>query len=324
MTTPNGISATPTRIFQPLELNLEIETALILEKFKEQLKLDGKAEETIRSRMQSLNQVSRIVNINEPDQIKKWLANLIETKPCNWNNKTKTKFCDTYTAFLTYKGTNWKAPKYPIVEKLPFIPTEQEIDLLIAHCGKTTSTVLQLLKETGMRIGELTQLKWIDIDNERKTVNVTPEKHSNPRVLPISDKLIAMINRLPRNHKENVFQPKKHMIREYYCTQRKGIAERLQNQRLLKISFHTFRHWKGTMEYHKTLDIIHVKKVLGHKTTRSTEIYINLESVLFLSTTDEWISKVSHNLEEETQLIETDFQLVRSVNETTAIYKKRK
>jgi integrase len=245
MTTPNVISATPTKIFQPIELNLEIETALILEKFKEQLKLDDKAEETIRSRMQALNQVARIVNINEPDQIKKWLANLIETKPCNWNNKTKTKFCDTYTAFLTFKGANWKAPKYQIVEKLPFIPTEQEIDLLIAHCGKVTSTVLQMLKETGMRIGEITQLKWIDIDFKRKTVNVTPEKHSNPRVLPISDKLIAMINKLPRSHKENIFQPKKHMIREYYCTQRKEIAERLQNPRLVKISFHTLERNNG-------------------------------------------------------------------------------
>jgi hypothetical protein len=43
MTIPDRNSATPTRIFQPLELNLEIETALLLEKFKEQLKLDGKA-----------------------------------------------------------------------------------------------------------------------------------------------------------------------------------------------------------------------------------------------------------------------------------------
>jgi hypothetical protein len=52
--------------------------------------------------------------------------------------------------------------------------------------------------------------------------------------------------------------------------------------------------------------------------------YINLESALFLTNTDEWTSKVSHNLEEETQLIETGFTLVRNINETTAIYKKRK
>jgi hypothetical protein len=125
LTTPNGISATPTRIFQRIaDLNLRIEIALQLEKFKEQQKKDGKAEETIRSLMQSLTQVARIVNINEPEEIKSWLANLIENKPCNWNNKTKTKFCDTYTAFLNFKGATWKTPKYTILEKLPFIPTE--------------------------------------------------------------------------------------------------------------------------------------------------------------------------------------------------------
>jgi hypothetical protein len=31
-----------------------------------------------------------------------------------------------------------------------------------------------------------------------------------------------------------------------------------------------------------------------------------------------------HNFKEESQLIEGGFQLVRSINETTAIYKKRK
>lgn len=66
------------------------------------------------------------------------------------------------------------------------------------------------------------------------------------------------------------------------------------------------------------------KKILGHKTTRCTEIYINLDGALFLTKTDEWTSKVSHNIEEETELINSGFQLVRSINETTAIYKKRK
>ena len=69
---------------------------------------------------------------------------------------------------------------------------------------------------------------------------------------------------------------------------------------------------------------MHVKYILGHKTINCTLIYINLEQALFLQSTDEWITKVSHNLDEETELINAGFQLVRSVNETTAIYKKRK
>ncbi|MBN1245112.1 tyrosine-type recombinase/integrase [Candidatus Bathyarchaeota archaeon] len=43
---------------------------------------------------------------------------------------------------------------------MPFILTEQEIDQLIAGCGRKTATILQVIKKTGMRIGECLSLKW--------------------------------------------------------------------------------------------------------------------------------------------------------------------
>jgi integrase len=327
MTTPTTISATPTRIFQRIDLQLEIETAILLEKFEQDQRNNGKAEETISSRLRTLKQVARKTDINNPEAVKTWLNgidNLTKEPFCKWNNKSKVKFCDSYTAFLTFKGITWKAPKYIIQDKIPFIPTEQEIDLLVVGCGKTTATVLQMLKETGMRIGELCMLKWTDLDTERRTISITPEKGSNPRILPITTKLTAMLTELSKQHNPNIFQPQKKMLREYFTVQRKEIAKRLDNPRLLRITFHTFRHWKGTMEYYKTLDQKHVQYILGHKSIVSTDKYVHYVDALFHLTTDEWTSKVSHSLEEEQQLIEAGFQLVRSINETTAIYKKRK
>lgn len=238
-------------------------------------------------------------------------------------SKTKYKLCNTYTTFLKYKNLKWEKPSYQQEKYIPFIPTEQEIDILIASCRSKMSTVLQLLKETGARIGEAQMLTWIDFDLERKTVNIKPEKGSNPRILPISDKLIGMLNKLPRN-KENILPKWSASFRHTYDKHRTKTAEKLQNPRLNKISFHTFRHWKATTEYHKTKDIIHVKYILGHKQIETTMVYINLEQAIFLADTDEWTTKVSHTIEEETQLINAGFQLVRSINETTAIYKKRK
>jgi integrase len=216
----------------------------------------------------------------------------------------------------------WKPPKYMTTAKMPFIPTEQEIDLLISATGKMTSTVLQTLKETGIRIGELVQLKWKDLDTERKTLNITPEKGSNPRILPISTKLIGMINSLPKN-RPTIFQNKKQMLRDYLCTQRKALATKLNNPRLKEISFHTLRHWKGTTEYHKTKDIIHVKTILGHKSITSTLIYINLESALYLQTNDNFTCKIAHDEKEELELIESGFQHVNNRG-NLAFYKKRK
>jgi len=45
--------------------------------------------------------------------------------------------------------------------------------------------------------------------------------------------------------------------------QRKAMAMKLNNPRILQISFKTFRHFKPIMEYHKTKDIMHVKYMLG-------------------------------------------------------------
>jgi len=73
-------------------------------------------------------------------------------------------------------------------------PTEVSYDL-------NASTVLQLLKETGMRIGEALRLDWNDVDFEKRTIVLNnPEKHGNPRMFKISEKLMAMLNRLPKDN----------------------------------------------------------------------------------------------------------------------------
>ncbi|UCF59628.1 MAG: tyrosine-type recombinase/integrase [Candidatus Bathyarchaeota archaeon] len=54
------------------------------------------------------------------------------------------------------------------------------------------------------------------------------------------------------------------------------MAQKLQNPRLLRINFHTLRHWKATTLYHKTRDPLFVKEFLGHKKLDTTLIYIQL------------------------------------------------
>jgi integrase/recombinase XerD len=276
----------------------------------------GRTDETIKSRIQTLNQVAKATNLKDPEKVKEYLAK------SQWNNRTKNKFIDTYTAFLSYLGLKWKPPQYQVAERLPFIPTEQEIDLLISGTGKVTSAVLQTLKETGIRIGELTQLKWKDLDIERKTLSITPEKGSNPRILPITDKLIGMLNSQPKN-KPTIFQPDARYLRGYLATQRKKLAQKLNNPRLKEISFHTLRHWKGTMEYHKTQSIMHVKQILGHKSITSTMIYINLEQAIFLNGTDEWTTATAKTPEECCKLIDVGFTLADTID-GIHIYRKRK
>ena len=84
----------------------------------------------------------------------------------------------------------------------------------------------------------------------------------------------------------------------------------MQNPRLLRVSFHTFRHWKATMEYHETHDPYYVKQFLGHKSLRNTEIYINIERTLFEPGSDEFTVKVTDKAEEVKTLLEVGFEYV--------------
>ena len=131
-----------------------------------------------------------------------------------------------------------------------------------------------------------------------------------------------MLNQIPKKN-DKVFQTHKSGLRKTFESMRKRTAIKLNNPRLNKITFHTFRHWKGTMEYHKAKDIIHVKTILGHKEIKSTMCYINIESSLFLSNTDEYTCKIAKNAKEAQQLIEIGFEYVAE-KDGLMLFKKRK
>ena len=94
-------------------------------------------------------------------------------------------------------------------------------------------------------------------------------------------------------------------------------------RRILKITFATFRHFKGTMEYHKTKDILHVKKILGHKCIQSTMIYINLEAAMFNADEEDFTARVAETLDEACELVEAGLEYVTEM-EGKKIFRKRK
>ena len=223
-----------------------------------------------------------------------------------------------YSLFLKMQGFTWNPPKYKNVKKLPFIPTEQEIDSLIAGSNRKTAIFLRLLKETGMRCGEAFMLKWTDFNFDNRSVDVTPEKGSDPRQLPISTQLIAMLNSLPRDKEQPYKCSERHFARAFRL-QRSKVAFKLKNDRIKKIHFHTLRHWKATTEYAKTKDILHVMKILGHKNIQNTLLYTQL--ITFKS--DDFHSATAKTVEDAQKLVEAGFEYVCDFGDVK-LFRKRK
>ncbi|MEM2568256.1 MAG: tyrosine-type recombinase/integrase [Candidatus Bathyarchaeia archaeon] len=271
------------------------------------MKRNGYAETTIQGRVRLIKRLAKLgANLYDPESVKQVIAK----QP--WSAGRKDLACEAYTTFLAMHGGTWQRPTYKRVEKEPFIPQPTEIKQLIAGCSQRMACFLQLLLETAMRPGEAWQLKWTDYDKATRTIRVTPEKGSKSRTYKISKELAQMLDNLPRKYGERIFSnpgmPIDHHNRNF-ALQRKRIAQKLKNPRLLQISFKTLRHFKATMEAWRTKDPFHVQEFLRHKNIKNTMRYIHLAQVLFKNE-QEYITKVAHNVKEACALIEAGFEYV--------------
>jgi integrase/recombinase XerD len=280
---------------------------------------NGLSQKTIETFINSLKKLEKSgANLLDPENVKETLAKLKSSQ----NSKATIK--GAYSGFLRFLGLSWKPPKIHFEAKIPFIPLESEIDSLIAGCGKTTSVLLQLLKETGMRIGEALRLKWTDINTENNTVILNlPEKHCNPRIFRVSPKLIGMLQAIPKKSERIFNSPNERHRQHIFKTQRDKLANKLGNPRLKQITFHTLRHWKATIEYHKTHDQKHVQMLLGHRSILSTDRYITIEQAIFNDVNDEYHVKTAANIEEACRLLEVGFEYVTDM-EGKKLFRKRK
>jgi integrase len=283
------------------------------------MRSQGYKESTVCGSVATLKGLAKRVDLVNCESVKQYLAN------APLSEGRKEKITDDLARFYKHENIHFDKPTYKRVSTLPFIPHEKEIDQLIAKLGKKTATYLQLLKETGIRAGEAWNLKWIDIDSEKSTVNIAPEKNSNPRQLKISSNLMSMLNQMPRKS-EHVFHvedvdPIKSLDnhRTAFEKQRRKAALSLQNPRLSKITFKALRHWRATSEYHRTKDILHVMHFLGHKNIKNTIIYTHLVNW----ETDDYTCKVASTVQEASNLIESGFEYVTDFD-GQKLFRKRK
>jgi len=253
-----------------------------------------------------------------PEKIKEIIA-----QQSNWGDGNKRNVANAYTLFLAMHGLTWNPPRYKQPETLPWIPLEEELDTLIRTTGKRMSMFLQGLKETGADPGELDAIRWIDINPQARTITINhPVRGHRPRILDVSRELIDRLNTLPKVN-ERVFQGSLDSRGRGFEDQRKVAARKFNNPRLLRIRFTTFRHWKATMEYHKTKDILWVMKLLGHHSLRSTLIYIDLEKATFKETNDEFTVRVAESLDEACKLLEVGFEYITDMD-GKKLFRKRK
>jgi integrase len=279
-----------------------------LVQFAWHMEKQGKAAATIKTNTGCLRALmTRGANLLDPESVKETIA-----REKAWSPNRKRNVINAYHVFIKTIGIVWEKPKCTVTRGIPFIPTEAEIDALVAGCSTRVATFLQLLKETAMRSGEAVNLEWIDLDTERRILTLNkPEKGSLPRQWnKLSQKLWDMLSSLPKQD-VRVFGPGSlNSLKANFTRSRARLSFKLQNPRLKQIHFHTLRHWRATLEYHNTQDLLQVRDFLGHRCASNTEIYVQLDKTIFQNQDQGYITKIAHSVQEAARLVEVGFEYV--------------
>lgn len=311
---------TETKTVAGIEKATEQDIKGKLLQFEFYCKKQGLAESTIRKFSQIVWRLAKHSNIADPESVKEALA--------YWKlaQNTKVLYCDAYEKFLEYMNLTWNRPSYKAQETTPdFLPTEQELDAIVAGSGKKVATLTLLMKETGMRLGECLSLTWMNVDFERRAITLPrAEKGSLPRSFSaLSVMLMSMIGKLPKANDKIFGAMTTNSAIQGLINARKKISYKLGNPRIAKIHYHLIRHWYGTTEYHKKPDPDYIRRLLGHKRLSSTEIYINMEKLVFGEGSKDYVAKVCSTIEELQGLLQVGFEYVTDFQGQKVLRKRK-
>jgi integrase len=167
-----------------------------------------------------------------------------------------------------------KPPK--IVKTFHFF-SKEEIQLLIAEADDILRIGIILLVNTGMRRGELYNLRWRDIDFENNRLRIWPyegfsPKGKRPRSIPFTSEVAQIIGELFKGRKrgEYVFRPyngPNTLYRHFsWLVKRLGI----------KGTLHDLRHTFASHLAMSGVGIPVIKELLGHSDISTTMIYSHL------------------------------------------------
>ena len=301
--TKNLVAEQERKLRVPQRTKVDLTGAIV--DFPWQLKKLNRSEDTIKAYGYALKALVKVgVNLYNPQSV-------LSKMPLQKKRSETRKYniAKAYRCFLNMHHIQAELPKDRIVRPMPYIPREEFLDQLIASCNHQMATFLQTLKETGARPGEVWKLEWKDLNIDGKKLHIShPEKGCNPRIRPISDKLINMLNSLPKTQERLFSYKTKYVAGKIFRIMRKRAAHKLANPELLKITFYTFRYWQATMTYRRYRDFGRVMILLGHKSLRYVLLYAQLSEAYEFD--EGYICKEAHNRQEAKQLIEAGFEYV--------------
>lgn len=208
--------------------------------------------------------------------VKGFLASLIN------DDKASSTVAQAKSAILFYQNdvldkdiTGVQTPK--IEQTLPVVLTPDEVkDLIEAPSYMKSTAILMMLYSSGLRVSELVELEWDDLEPDQQVGWVRGGKGSKDRMITLSERVIDTLDELPGDT-------------SYVFSGRNGKMTTRNVQRIVKraadkagiekdVTPHTLRHSYATHLLEEGNDLRLIQELLGHSNLQTTEIYTHVST----------------------------------------------
>ena len=153
--------------------------------------------------------------------------------------------------------------------------SSEEEERLLNACPEWLRSIMTFALNTGMRQGEIRNLKWKDVDLFRRTAAVMQSKNGEKRTIPLNKNVMEVLKRKSKvrflkceyvfSSKVGTKLEKRNLARAFYIAMEKANVSNFR--------FHDLRHTFATRLTQAGIDLYKVAKLLGHKDIRVTQRY---------------------------------------------------
>lgn len=165
----------------------------------------------------------------------------------------------------------------------PFLSTEQLQHLVGTMNDQWMKPIVIFAAMTGTRLGEILNLTWDKIDLKNRVVLIQSSvsyqvKGGKVRAIPLNETALEVLSSLAGDREGLVFRGRlggRANSNHVSATFRKTVRRTHLDKRL---HFHSLRHTFASLLVQNGVSLFHVQKLLGHSSSRVTEMYAHLQN----------------------------------------------
>ena len=187
--------------------------------------------------------------------------------------------------FRTVRGTRIDVEKLDRPKKpkmLPNVLSKDEVRrILEVHSNIKHRTMLCMIYSCGLRRSELLHLKPTDIDSRRNVVIIRQAKGRKDRIAPLSPKILELLREYYKLYRPKtwLFEGKEpgtpYSEKSLQCVLKQALEKAAIDK---PVSLHWLRHSYATHLLEGGTDLRYIQELLGHKSSRTTEIYTHVST----------------------------------------------